>query len=99
MAKVMFLPHNVEVECGTGLSVFQAAQISGVIVETACGGKGTCGLCRVTIKSGGATLSAPGFEEKKYIGTATNLRLSCRITPTEDLVVVVPPPRPPKKKK
>lgn len=97
MARVKFLPSGVEVELQTGTNVFQAAGASGVMVETACGGKGTCGLCRVKVVSGGEHLNAPEFAEKRFIGSTLSLRLSCRLHPTGDIVVDVPPPRPPKK--
>jgi ferredoxin len=96
--KLTILPQNQVIELEAGTSVFHAARGLGIDVDTACGGKGTCGLCRVKIISGGDQLPPASWEEKKFIGTAGNLRLSCRIAPTADVTVDIPPPRPKKKK-
>lgn len=97
--KVKYMPSGFECELEQGQSVFQAAGANGIMVETACGGKGTCGLCRVQIVRGGEHLAPPEFAEKRFIGSMNHLRLSCRLHPTGDVVVDVPPPRPPKKLK
>ncbi len=99
MPKVTFLPENRVVECEAGTTVFAAARSVGLVVETACGGKGTCGLCRVTIVSGGEHLPPKTFEETRFIGTMAGLRLSCRIAPAGDVAVKIPPARPKRDKK
>lgn len=96
MARVKFLPAGTEVEIEPGASIFQAARSSGIMVDTACGGKGTCGLCRVRIVSGVEHLNPAEFAEKQFIGSMAGLRLSCRLHPAGDVVVDVPPPRPKK---
>lgn len=51
MAKVTFLPPNKIVEVPDGNTIFQAAVASGVQLESTCGGRGTCGKCKVLISS------------------------------------------------
>ena len=97
MPKITVLPQNQVIDAAPGTTVFAAARGIGIDVDTACGGKGTCGLCRVKIISGAEQVPPAGFEEKKFIGTAGNLRLSCRIAPIGDITVDVPKPRPKKK--
>ena len=96
MPKILFKPAEVTVDCDDGSTVFASARAAGIMVDTACGGKGTCGLCRVNVLSGAQHLQPPEFAEKRFIGTAATLRLSCRVSPLGDIVVYVPPPRPPK---
>ena len=50
-------------------------------IETACVGKGTCGLCRVKILAGAEHLNPFTDEERKHLGNVyhiTKVRLSCR---------------------
>lgn len=49
MVKVTFLPANKIVEVTTGSTIFQAGLAAGVQIESACGGRGTCGKCKVQI--------------------------------------------------
>lgn len=100
MPKIVFLPMGVEcVVTSENESVFQIGRQAGVMIDTACGGKGTCGLCRVRVVQGSESLIPMNYEEKKFIGTMPQWRLSCRIMPTTtDLVIEVPLPRTKKKK-
>lgn len=99
MARVTFLPQGVTVEVGPDESPFAAARNQGILVPTACNGKGTCGLCRVKIVSGGEHLDPPSPVETRHLGNTyfiTKLRLSCQIRPRGDLTVLLPdaPKRP-----
>ena len=51
--KVRFLPDNAEVTVKAGVSIMEAAVEAGVEVEGPCGGKGTCGKCRVRLHQEG----------------------------------------------
>jgi ferredoxin len=72
-------PRVIEVEGGTTL--FDAGAKLAAGIDTACVGKGTCGLCRVKILAGAEHLSAFTDEERKHLGNVyhlTRVRLSCR---------------------
>ncbi len=72
-------PRTVEVTPGSTL--FEAGAKVGAGIDTACVGKGTCGLCRVKILSGAETLNPFTDEERKHLGNVyhiTKVRLSCR---------------------
>lgn len=47
--RVVFLPDNTEIQVEAGKSVLQAAGIAGVELDGPCGGRGTCGKCRVRV--------------------------------------------------
>lgn len=93
MARVTFLPVHVTVELGEGESVFAAARRSGLLISTACAGKGTCGLCRVKIAGGEEHLGPVSPIEKRHLGNTyylTKLRLSCQLEPTGDVAIELP---------
>jgi uncharacterized 2Fe-2S/4Fe-4S cluster protein (DUF4445 family) len=90
--KVRFLPADVTVDVDDGTTLFDAGGRGGVGVDTACVGKGTCGLCRVKVIDGGAALSPYSDEEERHLGNLyriTKLRLACRTRVHGDVTVEV----------
>ena len=84
------------VEVADGDSVFEAGAKVGASIETACVGKGTCGLCRVRVLEGEANLTPYTEEELKHLGNVyhiTKVRLSCRARVHGDVVVDLAPRR------
>ena len=72
-------PKTIEVPSGTTIFDAGAKLVAGI--DTTCVGKGTCGLCRVRILSGGESLNPFTDEERKHLGNVyhiTKVRLSCR---------------------
>jgi len=45
MAMVHFFSDNIVIEVKEGTTILEAARIAGVIIESPCGGAGTCGKC------------------------------------------------------
>jgi ferredoxin len=98
MAKVTFAPDGQVVECADGSTLFDAGGRAGVTIDTACVGKGTCGLCRVKVVSGGDALTPYTEEEERHLGNLyhlTRMRLACR-TRVHGEVTVEPAARKPK---
>jgi uncharacterized 2Fe-2S/4Fe-4S cluster protein (DUF4445 family) len=90
---VTYLPSGVRIACDEGDTVFGVARQAGIPITTACGAKATCGLCRVKIISGEASISPISDVEKKHLGNVyfiTKLRLSCQTTVSGDVVVEIP---------
>ena len=86
---VTFLPHRRQVQVEHGHSVFEAGQQGGESIPTDCGGKGTCGRCRVRVEG---EARAPTYVEKAFIpkdDLAANVRLACRLRVEEDIAVTV----------
>lgn len=48
--KILFLPDNITVTVPAGTSLLQAQIQAGIRPDAPCGGKGTCGKCRVTVE-------------------------------------------------
>ena len=49
MVQVTFLPNNLTVSVGPGTTILDAMIRSGLHPDAPCGGKGTCGKCRVHV--------------------------------------------------
>ncbi|MBW1996941.1 MAG: 2Fe-2S iron-sulfur cluster binding domain-containing protein [Deltaproteobacteria bacterium] len=61
----------------------------GIFIPSACGGKGTCSLCKVRVLDGGGPL----LPETPYLSPeeiARNVRLSCQVKVRIDLVIEIP---------
>ena len=93
MPKVTILaepPHEVDVIEGSTL--FEAGAKVTAGIDTACVGKGTCGLCRVKIVAGAEHLNPFTDEERKHLGNVyhiTKVRLACRCKVSGDVTIDV----------
>lgn len=86
---VTFLPRGRQAVVEHGHSVFEAGKSAGEYIPTDCGGKGTCGRCRVGVEG---EIRAPTYVEKAFIpraDLARNVRLSCRLRVERDITVTV----------
>ncbi|GAB4525429.1 MAG: hypothetical protein Tsb0020_43440 [Haliangiales bacterium] len=91
MPRVTFLPADITEDYRDGESLFEVGQRAGVTIETACVGKGTCGLCRVRVVEGAEFLTPYTDVEEKHLGNVyhlTQVRLACRSVATGGDVVV-----------
>lgn len=97
MPRVTFRALGKTVDIVDGQTVFDAGAKIGASIETACVGKGTCGLCRVKVLEGEAFLAPYTDEELKHLGNVyhlTKVRLSCRaVVRGGDVVVDLAPRR------
>lgn len=90
MARVTFRTLGLSVEIPDGATVFDAGAQVGAGIDTACVGKGTCGLCRVEVLDGEASLGPYTDEELRHLGNLyhlTRIRLACRARVTGEVVV------------
>lgn len=80
------------VEVHEGSTLFEAGARVTAGIDTACVGKGTCGLCRVKILAGAEHLNAFTDEERKHLGNVyhiTKVRLACRSKVAGDVTIQV----------
>lgn len=90
--RVSLKPLGREIACGEGESLLDALRRAGVGVESVCGGKGTCGRCRVQVLSGDAgDVSSQEMETLPASPLERGFRLACRLFPRGDLAVHLPP--------
>jgi len=88
--KVVFQPEGRAVYVLPGTTILEAAGNAGIVLETPCGGKGTCGKCRVKVASG---CPQPTNADRKAFSDGELLsgsRLACQNRLTEPAVVEVP---------
>lgn len=91
MPSITFLPAGLTESYRDGETIFEIGRRAGTSIDTACVGKGTCGLCRVRITQGEAFLNPYTDEEQKHLGNVyhiTRVRLACRsVAAGGDIVV------------
>ncbi|TEW47662.1 NADH:ubiquinone reductase (Na(+)-transporting) subunit F [Psychromonas algicola] len=63
---------------------------AGVFVSSACGGGGTCGQCRVKIKSGGGDILPTELDHITKREANDGERLSCQVNVKEDMDIELP---------
>lgn len=88
--KVTFEPEGKAAFVLPGSLVLEAAARAGIIIDTPCGGRGTCGKCRVVVRDG---CSAPTATERRLLKPpelARGLRLACQTKLVRDTIVSVP---------
>jgi ferredoxin, 2Fe-2S len=81
-----------DVEVAAGTSLFDAGAKLAAGIDTACVGKGTCGLCRIKIVDGAQHLNALTDEERKHLGNVyhiTKVRLACRTLVAGDVAIEI----------
>jgi len=63
----------------------------GIYLPSACGGKGSCGVCKVVVDSGGGAL-LPTEESHVSRGEARHgVRLACQVKVKRDMAIELPP--------
>lgn len=88
--QITFLPQNVVTHAPEGTTVFNAANWAGLAIDSTCGGRGTCGKCKVRFLQGvdGVTEADHRFLSEAEL--AEGWRLSCRAPLHADCLAEVP---------
>lgn len=74
----------------TGQKLLAALNDGGIPLPSACAGAGTCGLCRVTIASGGGDTLPTEMARLSPGEVRSGMRLACQVTIRAALAVKVP---------
>ncbi|MDP6439190.1 MAG: ASKHA domain-containing protein [Candidatus Brocadiia bacterium] len=88
--RVTFQPEGRSVFVLPGTKLIEAAGQAGIILNTPCGGEGSCGKCRVEIYENPPPPSQACNRLLSEEEIASGLRLSCQLAVERDLVVSVP---------
>ncbi len=77
-------------EVGQGGDILHVLADEKIFLASACGGKATCGQCKVKVEEGGGTIlpTETGFFTKKEM--KEDWRLGCQVKIKEDLKITVP---------
>jgi len=70
------------------VSLYETLQSNGIFLTASCGGKGTCGKCRVQILEGDCTIKGHGKLTKAEQGEG--IVLACQSFPEGDLLLNIP---------
>ena len=62
-----------------------------IFVPSACGGKGSCGVCTLTVKDGGGSILPTELSHVSRGEAREGVRLSCQLKVKQDMRIEVPP--------
>jgi uncharacterized 2Fe-2S/4Fe-4S cluster protein (DUF4445 family) len=88
--EVDFEPIGIRIPCDQGDTILDAAQKAGIMLNSICGGEGTCGRCIVRVMDG--QVSPPNVTEESELGETIidGWRLSCQVEVLGDVRIHVP---------
>ncbi|HUW08022.1 MAG TPA: NADH:ubiquinone reductase (Na(+)-transporting) subunit F [Williamwhitmania sp.] len=77
-------------EVDSGSSILSTLASNGIFLPSACGGGGTCGMCKCQVEEGGGSIlsTETGFFTRKQ--QQNNWRLGCQVKIREDIKIQVP---------
>ncbi|HYR15990.1 MAG TPA: ASKHA domain-containing protein, partial [Mycobacterium sp.] len=73
-----------------GTTLFSAAHWIGLPIDSTCGGRGTCGKCKVQVLQGGAEITTADRKQLRADELENGWRLSCQAKVYDDTTVTVP---------
>lgn len=82
------LTSGKEIPCSPDRSILDSLKESNNFLTASCGGKGTCGKCKVIIKSGKADIQSTIKLTEDEI--SNGYAIACRTFPSEDLILEIP---------
>jgi len=89
--KVKVLINNEkELSVSAGINLLNTLSAEKIFVPSACGGQGTCGMCRLQIEEGAGEIlpTEEGFFSRKE--RQNNWRLACQVKVKQDLKITIP---------
>ncbi|MGF1762957.1 NADH:ubiquinone reductase (Na(+)-transporting) subunit F [Aliivibrio kagoshimensis] len=75
---------------GAGDKLLGALSASGIFVSSACGGGGSCGQCRVKVKSGGGDILPTELDHISKGEAREGERLACQVNVKSDMAIELP---------
>jgi len=88
--RVTFEPDGRTISAPAGRTLLEVAQSAGVLLEAPCGGRGTCGGCRIVIPEAPGPPSEACLRILSSEEIGRHLRLACQVRVDRDLRVVIP---------
>ena len=76
--RVTFQPQGRAVSVLKGTAILEAAAIAGLVIDTLCGGAGTCGKCRVLVSQGATESSNADRKAFTKAELEAGWRLACQ---------------------
>src|SRR3982074_1174302 len=88
--EVRYLPFDRTTRVPPGTTLFSAAHWIGLPIDSTCGGRGTCGKCKVQVRQGAAEITTADRKQLRSDELETGWRLSCQAKVYDDTTVTVP---------
>ena len=88
--EVLYRPFDKATRVPPGTTLFSAAHWIGLPIDSTCGGRGTCGKCKVQVLEGGAEITIADRKQLRPSELEAGWRLSCQAKVYEDTTVTVP---------
>jgi len=86
---VVFEPSGLRVAVDSGTTVLEAAREVGLHISSECGGRGTCGKCKVIAQPA----SAPSPQDLEHLSSKEiedRIRLACKLKLVENTRILIP---------
>ena len=82
--------NDSEIDVERGSSLLNTLAVNKILLPSACGGGGTCGMCKCQVHSGGGSIlpTEVGFFNRKQI--KENWRLGCQVKVRENMEIEIP---------
>ena len=73
-----------------GITVLSALYSNEIFIPSACGGRGSCGHCRITVTSGGGPVLPTETPYLTRNEIRSNIRLACQVKIRQDIYIRIP---------
>lgn len=78
------------IQTPTGTTLLSAMTQNSILLPSACGGKGSCGLCKCQVTEGGRDILPTELAHLNRNEKLDNIRLSCQLKVKEDMKIRIP---------
>jgi len=77
-------------QTSSGGTLLESLALSQIFIPSACGGKGTCGVCKVKVLDGGGVILPTELSHVNRGEARNNVRLSCQVKVKQDMRIEIP---------
>ena len=77
-------------QTSSGGTLLESLTLSQIFIPSACGGKGTCGVCKVKVLDGGGAILPTELSHVNRGEARDNVRLSCQVKVKQDMRIEIP---------
>ncbi len=74
----------------TGATLLSALTQNSILLPSACGGKGSCGLCKCKVEAGGRDILPTELAHLSREEKREGIRLACQLKVKEDMKILIP---------
>ena len=82
---------NNSIRVPSGVTLLAALNADSIYLPSACGGKGSCAMCKCSIDEGGRNILPTELGHLTRKEKLENVRLSCQVKVKEDMKIRIPP--------